>query len=183
MLQEQSRPQAGVGEKFTAAVASADEKVIEFPAAGPNYAKRFYFTGLAAAAACVAFVVVSQPWRSRSAPVTPAVDQVVQIAPAPAVSKAPAVLRATDYQPVLVAHSLRLNSIPTAADLASSASTHPALGWMAQVQLAPLPQATSAVDFTFKAPALLRSEQQDPFRSTLLPVQEPTEKAAYQFQR
>ncbi len=31
MLQEQSRPQAGVGEKFTAAVAAADEKVVDFP--------------------------------------------------------------------------------------------------------------------------------------------------------
>jgi hypothetical protein len=182
MLQEQSRPQVGVGEKFTAAVAAADEKVVEFPAAGRNYAKGFYFTGLIAAAACVAFVVVSQPWKNRPAPLAPIGEQTVQIAPAP-VSKAPGAARGTDYQPVLVAHSLRLNSVPTNVDLAAMSGAHPALGWMNQVQLAPLPQATPAVDFTFGAPAPLRSDQQELFHSTLLPVQEPKEQAAYQFQR
>jgi hypothetical protein len=182
MLQEQSRPQVGVGEKFTAAVAAAEEKVVEFPTAGPNYAKGFYFAGLAAAAACVAFVVVSQSWKSRLVTVTPAAEQTVQIAPAPA-SQALSATHATDYQPVLVAHSLRLNSIPTNADLAAMSGAHPALGWMTQVQLAPLPQATPAVDFTFGTPASLHRDQQDLFHTTLLPVPEPTEKAAYQFQR
>jgi len=103
----------------------------------------------------------------------------VQIAPAPVASKASAALQqAAVYQPVLVAHSLRLNSIPTAADLATTASTHPALGWMSQVQLAPLPRSTPAEDFIFQAPTTLRSDQ-NVFGTRLLPV----EQAAYQFQR
>jgi hypothetical protein len=106
----------------------------------------------------------------------------VQIAPAP-VSKAPVTSHGAAYQPVLVAHSLRLNSVPTNVDLAAMSGVHPALGWMNQVQLAPLPQAATAVDFTFGAPASLRGDQQELFHSTLLPVQEPKEQAAYQFQR
>jgi len=180
MLQEQSRPEAGLGEKFTAAVAVADEKVIEFPASGPNYAKRFYFTGLLAAAACIAFVVVSRPWKSQPANVGPTPGQVVQI-PAATVGKALATAPGRDYQPVLVAHSLRLNSLPTNADLATMTQSHPALVWMTQVQLAPLPSAVSA-DFTF-VPAALHGDQQELFRTHLLPVQEPAEFIGYQFQR
>jgi hypothetical protein len=184
LLQEQSRPSAEAGEKFCAAVAAADEQVVEFPAPQPKFAKRMYFGGLAAAA-CVAFVFVTQTWKSQVAvvKVAPTGEQVVQIVPAPAV-RAPVALRANGFQPMLVSHSYqRLNN--NASTATNPAAVRPSLDWMAQVQLAPLPSALTAEELTFEAPARLRPDQidQNLFRSRLPVRDATTEKAAYQFQR
>ncbi|MSU70306.1 MAG: hypothetical protein EXS39_05955 [Opitutaceae bacterium] len=182
LLQEQSRPQAGVGEKFAAATTTADEKLARYPNPAPIYTKGIYFGGLAAAAACLVLLFVAQPWKHK--PAAPAAgpngDQMVQIAPVPA-HPAPVAARERDYQPVLVAHSLRLSDVPADFRLADSASLRPSLGWMTQVQLAPLPLVLSAKDLDFETPATLRNDQ-NLFRSRL-PVQGAKEKAAYQFQR
>jgi hypothetical protein len=105
----------------------------------------------------------------------------VQITPAP-VTKAPAAPRANDYQPMLVAHSYRLNSAPTVAELATARSS---LGWMNQVQLAPLPQTVTAEELIFEPPAPLRPDQidQNLFRSRLPVPDTKVQQSAFQFQR
>jgi hypothetical protein len=182
LLQEQSRPSAEAGEKFSAAVTAAEEKVVEFPEPQPKFAKRMYFGGLAAAA-CVALVFVTRTWNSQMAvaKVAPTGDQVVQITPAPA----PAAPRGQDYQPMLVAHSPRLNGNPAAASLAHAPTARPALSWMTQVQLAPLPQTVTAEELIFEPPAPLRPDQidQNLFRSRLPVPDTKVQQSAFQFQR
>jgi anti-sigma factor RsiW len=176
---EQSSPSGSVGVKLAMAAAAADEKIQAFPAPRRSYAWIGYGAGLAAAA-CGAFVFLS---RSANVPVASARDEIVQITPAralPAGKSASTAVSAANYQPVMVAHSVRLapdsNAIRTAGD------ESPSLDWMRQVQFVPVAH-VSAEELVFEPhPKVDIQNDQKAFHSRL-PFQGDVEKAAFQFQR
>ncbi len=165
--------------------AAADKKIVPFDPVSISAAEQkrqrvrgFYvFGGLAAAAACVAFVFVN-----RGAPTGErAQEVVVQSAPLAAVAATPAAsadlppplvsrggivsvagnrTQPQRSQPTLVAEQLFLsNSTPNALLTASAVDASNQLAWITNLQLAPLPQRTMADELRFDAaPATLRPD-------------------------
>ncbi len=171
------------------AATEADKKVVAFDpdaaraaGAGRQRARGFYtLGGLAAAAACVAFVLVN---RGTPTVETPATEVAVQTAPAAAIAAKPVVVAVAETaavapaarggivslagaraqglraQPTLVADQLFLSTSSTNALLTASVQDSAnQLAWIPNVQLAPLSQRVPAEDIRFDTrPTNLRPE-------------------------
>ncbi len=178
VLFEQSLPQGGVSDKLAAAAQAAEEKVVAFPAPRRRLSHLFYAGGLAAAA-CVAVLFVNRQIEKTS--VRPAVaessqaDQIVQIAATPQPAGASVPVAGSNYHPVLVTQSLRLNS-NSQADMVSLNNGRPLLDWVDKVQLAPLQMPANDAFFANRAVDQNAFSNRRPMHGTL-------EKAAWQFQR
>ena len=190
------------GDKLAQAARDVDEKVVLFPQTVPTRTMRRWgvAAGLAAAAACVALVLVRfESSRERPAAGMDMAAMVSTPTAAQAVSapRSPAVIPATgsnrmgavaanvaasaprDYQPAFVVRPL--NQAPVAlTEQENQAANRLAWEWMQRVNLSPM-RIVPADDLLFESrPAL----QQDPrtFRG-LKPVQANVEMTAFQFQK
>lgn len=145
------------------------------------------YAGGLAAAACAAFVVtlrLRQPAPAVPDNEQPAQELVAATAPAPVTLQRPVNEPRTrmDFQPVLVSHTLHLNSlVPAEPELTSLASSEqPRLDWLQNVRLSPLrPLTTDELRFDTRASAM-------PAESRVYAGRKPVgtvEMTAFQFQR
>jgi anti-sigma factor RsiW len=192
-LFEQERQAAPANSKFSRALADADRKVVEFPEQHTRWRQRGAFAvGLAAMAACVAFVLVRQVPVSviPSVAATPrAATLAVVEQPAPAIQTVaipPADPRASElrsaFRMLLPARQfLPVQVLATNNETINAGEEQPSFEWMKHVELAPM-RNVNADEFALEA----NSADQQPtglYINNRRPVQGLFEKAAFQFQK
>jgi len=192
-LFEQERQAAPSSSKLSRALADADRKVVEFPEQRTLWRQRGVFgAGLAAMAACVAFVLVRQSPVSISPSVaaTPTAATVAVVEP-PAATVQTVAIPPADPQASELRQTFRMlmpvrQFVPVQVFAANSQNVsvreaQPSLEWMKHVELAPMRDVNSdeiALDAN-------NSVQQPTglYINNRRPVQGLYEKAAFQFQK
>jgi anti-sigma factor RsiW len=177
------------------ALAKADRKVVAFPERRPAWRQRGVFaTGLAAMAACVAFVMVRQSPTSAVAPIaaksSPAAVVVVAEQPAPAVQtvaippadpQAKVLLRRAYYSLLPVKQFVPVQVVSENNEIVRTSEEQPNFDWMKQVELSPMHDASAdafvlETNNSLQAPSSLYINQRRP-------VQGLYERTAFQFQK
>jgi len=192
-LFEQERQGAPTTTSLSRAIAKADRKVVEFPVRHTAWRQRGVFgAGLAAMAACVAFVLVRQAPVVVNAPVasppntigvavvetpTPAV-QTVDIPPADPQAKE---LRRSYYTLLPVRQFVPVQVVSTNNEVVRATEEQPNLDWMKRVELSPM-RNVNADEFALEANNSLQ-EPTGLYINNRRPVQGLYEKAAFQFQK
>lgn len=161
----------------------APEPAVAIEASRRSAPKWAYAGGLLAAAACVAFIVTTRLRTPAVAPETALETAPSQLAAAAVPADTRPVDRPTthlDFQPVLVSHTLHLNSLSADAEPAAvAANDEPRLDWLQNVRLSPL-RSVSAEDLRFNTRATL------PVENRVYAGRKPlgtAEMTAFQFQR
>ena len=173
---------APAGSKLARAARDADDKVARFPERRATQISWGWISGLgvAAAAACVALVVVKTDGSGKTA--APSASPVVaqrMISPGTAVSPSPQSLSvAPRFRPTLVAQALPQNVM--GGSYATAAASSPSLDWMDRVDM-PSVRSIPVEDLLFDAKPGLQQESKT-FRSGR-PMQTPVEMSAFQFQK
>jgi hypothetical protein len=192
-LFEQERQAAPANSKFSRAIAEADRKVVEFPELRTRWRQRGVFAGgLAAMAACAAFVLVRQAPVSispsvasvPSPAVVAAVEQpvsAIQTVSIPQADPRASEMRGTFRMLPPSRQFLPVQVLATNNEMVNTGEEQPSFEWMKQVELAPM-RNVNADKFVLEANS---SGQQATglYINNRRPVQGLFEKAAFQFQK
>ncbi|MBK9992133.1 MAG: hypothetical protein IPP19_15770 [Verrucomicrobia bacterium] len=199
-LFEQQCQDAPSSSQLSRALAEADRKVVAFPERRTPWRQRGAFGfGLAAMAACVAFVLVRQSPVQTAVPVAvtaPAVTTPSPIAVAVAEATVPSEQTVSVPLPApqarAAARSLYTTLLPVrqfvpvkvvtaSGEAVASNEEKPDFAWMNNVELAPM-RSVSAEELMSESTSSL-PQTSAVFISSRTPVQEMYEKAAFQFQK
>jgi hypothetical protein len=193
-LFEQERQGAPAMTMLSREMAKADRKVVEFPVRHTAWRQRGVFgAGLAAMAACVAFVLVRQAPVPTNMPVasipnnaavavveqppTPAA-QTVDIPPADPQAKE---MRRSYYTLLPVRQFVPVQVVSANNEVVRTNEEQPNFDWMKQVELLPM-RNVNADEFALEANTSLQ-QPTGLYINNRRPVQDLYEKAAFQFQK
>ena len=194
-LFEQERQAAPSTSKFSRALAQADRKIVEFPEQRTLWRQRGIFgAGLAAMAACIAFVLVRQTPVQVTASVASkantvvvaAVEQPQPISAVQTVSIPPADPQVSEMRQAFRMLTPVRQLIPVQVLAANNQTVNtneeqPNFEWMKHVELAPM-RNVNADEFALESNSALQ-QPSGLYISNRRPVQDLYEKAAFQFQK
>jgi anti-sigma factor RsiW len=196
-LFEQERQAAPSVSTLSRALAQADKKVLSFPEQRPLWRQRAVFgAGLAAMAACVAFVLVRQapvptnaPIASTPVPAAVAVAVAEPVAP-PANAVQPVSIPSADpqtaslrrlYTVFPVRQFVPVQVVSSNSEAEAQVDQQPDFNWMKNVELAPM-RPVSAEGLTAESATTI-PQPSNIYINNRRSVQDLYEKAAFQFQK